>query len=382
MKDRYGFIDCVRGYAVLLVLTCHLAYEFPGLPYPVHRVVVMGWHGVQMFFIASAVTLMMSWRRQREKSGQPNARAFFVRRFMRIAPAYYFAAIVYFFLLPPRVDVGFWHILATLGFVNAWHPAWLPTIPGSWTVVPGGWSISVEFGFYALFPLLATWTTTFSRALILLALSLVIGVACDTTAARLMAPYFEEPGLSNFLYFWLPNEFIVFVLGVCLYFTIDVSMRDENEAIRAQLRRWSTPVAALALLAFAAIAWLQAPLIWTLTDPRPPTFVLVSLAFTLFIFMLSTTTRSLFVNPIIALIGRVSFSAYLWHFAALTLLTRFPGLFHTDATSWTAIIAYGLSWMALVPLVVAVSWASWFVIEDPMIRLGHKMAVTLGTRPA
>jgi hypothetical protein len=43
-----------------MVIVAYATYLFPSLPYPVHRLAVMGWFGVQLFFLASAVTLMMS----------------------------------------------------------------------------------------------------------------------------------------------------------------------------------------------------------------------------------------------------------------------------------------------------------------------------------
>ena len=64
-KQYFTLPIYVRGYAILLVITCHETYWFPELPYPVHRVTVLGWHGVQLFFLASAVTLMMSWQYRR-----------------------------------------------------------------------------------------------------------------------------------------------------------------------------------------------------------------------------------------------------------------------------------------------------------------------------
>jgi hypothetical protein len=49
-----------------MVIVAHATYLFPSLPCPVHRLAVMGWIGVQLFFLASAVS----------------------RRFFRLAPAY------------------------------------------------------------------------------------------------------------------------------------------------------------------------------------------------------------------------------------------------------------------------------------------------------
>src|SRR6185437_8663436 len=97
-KRHFLYIDCVRGYAILMVITCHVTYLYPQLPYPIHRLAASGWYGVQLFFLASCVTLLMSWNGEVAKHGSVNVINFFIRRFFRIAPAYYAAAVLYYFL--------------------------------------------------------------------------------------------------------------------------------------------------------------------------------------------------------------------------------------------------------------------------------------------
>jgi peptidoglycan/LPS O-acetylase OafA/YrhL len=69
-KVGYAYIDCLRGYAILLVIPCHLTYSYLDLPYPVHRLTVLGWHGVQLFFLTSCLTLLMSWRGEVSRLGR------------------------------------------------------------------------------------------------------------------------------------------------------------------------------------------------------------------------------------------------------------------------------------------------------------------------
>ena len=49
-KAHFAYIECARGYAILFVIICHTTYLFPGLPYPVHRLTVLGWYGVAIVF--------------------------------------------------------------------------------------------------------------------------------------------------------------------------------------------------------------------------------------------------------------------------------------------------------------------------------------------
>ena len=50
------YLDCIRGYAIFMVIVCHLTSVYPELPYPVLRQATNGWYGVQLFFLAFAST--------------------------------------------------------------------------------------------------------------------------------------------------------------------------------------------------------------------------------------------------------------------------------------------------------------------------------------
>ncbi|MFL5251772.1 MAG: acyltransferase family protein, partial [Rhodopila sp.] len=88
-----------------------------------HRLTTQGWYGVQLFFMASAITLMMSWHGERNRRGRADVRAFFIRRFFRIAPAYYAGALLYYFVCPPVMGFDIFKLVPWLGFLNDWHPA-------------------------------------------------------------------------------------------------------------------------------------------------------------------------------------------------------------------------------------------------------------------
>src|ERR1700761_4987006 len=118
---KYPYIDALRGYAVLFVITCHTGGMFRNMPYPVKKLTNVGWHGVQLFFLISCVPLMMSWRSD-ERKGIASPQSFWARRFFRISPMYYLAALFYFFAEPPASGFDFGQMLASLVFVNAWHP--------------------------------------------------------------------------------------------------------------------------------------------------------------------------------------------------------------------------------------------------------------------
>src|ERR1700722_18847017 len=117
-----------------------------------------GARGVQLFFVVSALTLMLSWHARDDGVG-----AFYIRRVFRIAPMFWLAIVLYLAL----AGVSFryngpqaltWsNVLASAAFLHGFHPE---TIDG---IVPGGWTIANEMTFYILFPLLA-WALPSWRA--------------------------------------------------------------------------------------------------------------------------------------------------------------------------------------------------------------------------
>jgi peptidoglycan/LPS O-acetylase OafA/YrhL len=51
---HFDYVDALRGYAILLVITVHSSQYFPALSYPVKMLADQGARGVQLFFVASA----------------------------------------------------------------------------------------------------------------------------------------------------------------------------------------------------------------------------------------------------------------------------------------------------------------------------------------
>jgi peptidoglycan/LPS O-acetylase OafA/YrhL len=368
-KPHFAYIECVRGYAILLVITCHATYLFPELPYPVHRVTVLGWHGVQLFFLASAVTLMMSWQYEKTRDGSVDAGAFFLRRFFRIAPAYYLASVLYFWLEPPNGGFDPLQAVATYLFVNAWHPALMGVTPEAWSVVPGGWSIGVEFTFYAVFPVLACTITSLSRAVYLFLGTVLIGGALNAWLwPSLEATHGALPA-DNFLYFWFPNQMNVFALGLCLYYLLE---RDRGR--RSVLAAHPNLIAALSVAITAGTTFIAMPHWLNLLVPLPPTFLVVSLGFMVFVLALARSRRGFFLNGPSALMGRVSFSAYLLHVAVLKVVADQPFLRNVfRMTGWAAVVAFAVTLTCVVLIVLAGSWCTYRLIETPMIGFGKAL---------
>jgi peptidoglycan/LPS O-acetylase OafA/YrhL len=118
-----------------LVIAVHSSQYFDDLPIGVRALADQGARGVQLFFVASAMTLCMSWH-----SRNDGALPFYIRRFFRIAPMYYLSIPLFLW------DRGFgpsilrtrWNWLATHCYgcdIHTWPDAGYHHECGSWFVV-------------------------------------------------------------------------------------------------------------------------------------------------------------------------------------------------------------------------------------------------------
>jgi peptidoglycan/LPS O-acetylase OafA/YrhL len=366
---KYDFIDALRGYAVMLVITSHIGRVFPQLPYPVTRQTEFGWYGVQLFFLMSCVTLLLSWRGDEQK-GRANAADFLLRRFFRIAPLYYLATGYYFVTQPPPGGFDPWQLLASLSFVNAWHPATTPTLPWRWYVVPGGWSIGVEFTFYAIFPIVVARIRSFRMASAAFAAALVIGIAGNALGHAIFAGAYNEEYVLNFLFYWFPGQLPVFALGAVLYFALQHTWRP-GDATAAILRRHANTILLVCLALCVLVAALPMPKILAL---NLPSYMAASFIFAVMALTLGNAPGSIFINRPIRALGTVSFSAYIIHFSVIHwLATWLPGWFGVNETKWSAILHFVALWLAVLLVTFGISSALYAVIEKPMIALGRRV---------
>ena len=219
----------------------------------------------------------MSWNFEINKNGFGDLAGFLHSQVLfRIAPAYYAAGVLYYFLSPPQGGFDAWQMLTSMTFINAWTPAWTPTVQTAWSVVPGGWSIGVEYTFYLIFPLFAAWVTSLSRALIGVLASIVIGIITNYAASAALSGSYTSVEVDNFLFFWFFNQMSVFALGGVLFFIPQAMTESLSKPGRVILQNNATLFAFAALAAFYALAYL--PLGHYLgSAPYIPSFLAVSI---------------------------------------------------------------------------------------------------------
>jgi peptidoglycan/LPS O-acetylase OafA/YrhL len=298
---KLNYIDFLRGIAVLLVILVHTSQSIEGLSQPLANLAGYGQMGVQLFFLVSAYTLCLSAeKRKEEKSKNIN---YFIRRFFRIAPLYYFAIAFYMIrsCLQNFMESGYFipseqyslpNLFANLLFIHGFYP------PANNNIVPGGWSIGTEMMFYVFFPIIFNILNKVKGKNIWLVimmpmLALIINISFQFILG-------VEAKSNSFLYFNLINQLPVFLIGFALFWS-------ERAGLLNYLN-WKTDI--ISFVSFSTIV----TLLWKLKPLYAFSIIpfLVALSF-FFLYDLFSKIKSLN-NPVIVELGRVSFSLYIFHF--------------------------------------------------------------------
>jgi peptidoglycan/LPS O-acetylase OafA/YrhL len=141
----FGSLDGLRAVAILAVLWHHHANNsLPGW-----RITTRGFLGVDLFFVISGFLIVTLLLRERRRTGTLSLRDFYVRRFLRIFPAYYLILLVVAtvaFLKPGGTSSEFvkQDIPYALFFLSNLVPMQ--------SLLSITWSLSVEEQFYMVVP--------------------------------------------------------------------------------------------------------------------------------------------------------------------------------------------------------------------------------------
>ncbi len=351
---KLDYINAIRGLAILGVIMVHSSqYGEFSVPKIISNIIGQGARGVQLFYLASAFTLFISFKNRFTSEKFP-IRNFFLRRFFRIAPMYYLGICYYIFQngLGPRYWLGdatnitSLNIISNLTFLHGFNPYWITSL------VPGGWSIAVEMTFYAFLPYMFSRLKNLNQAFnfFIICLLLKLGLHLFFMKYNLIS---DHRLWSEYLFLYFPSQLPVFCLGIILYFVVI-----ENESIRN--------ISGDSILVFSALLLLQfgSGIQFLLSN-----HILFGVVFFILSFSLSKFQFKLLVNPIVNYIGKISFSMYLVHFAVLHWLTILNFINYSE----NGILNYVMRFSFVTVLTIIVSSIFYKLIEVPFQDLGKKI---------
>ncbi len=148
MLQKFYGLDHLRALAILLVLVFHYQLKLFH-PTWTEWFMQIGWTGVDLFFVLSGFLISSQLFGEIKNEGRISLKAFFIKRFFRILPIYFFVVAVYFLFPLLREKEALPQLWKFLTFTQNFG---LDT--KHFGTFSHAWSLCVEEHFYLLFPLL------------------------------------------------------------------------------------------------------------------------------------------------------------------------------------------------------------------------------------
>jgi peptidoglycan/LPS O-acetylase OafA/YrhL len=341
-----SYIDGIRAIAVLSVFIYHLNPNIlPG-----------GFAGVDVFFVVSGYVVSLSLDRYKDVSLPAFLAIFYSRRLKRIVPALLFClliSVVFATLFIPASSLtrshaktalyaffGLSNIVLSRGNNDYFGPA------AEFNPFTHTWSLGVEEQFYVIFPFIfVLWTST--RKSHHKKLAAIIYTALLILSLAISIWYSQTNKLHE--YYLITSRFWQLASGILLYQFV----KSRHEAKLDRFRPWFYPIsfaAAGLLIGGLFISDVQHfPMPWALTVVIGTFLLLLSMHY-----VDGGAVRALLNIRPLRLIGKWSYSLYLWHWPVIVLF------------KWTVGIDAPLKIAAVVLITVTMSCISYYFIENPV----------------
>lgn len=390
-------LDGARGLSCLGVAIAHIAGHYSPHAAAATKIGLVGTTLI-FFYALSGFLLFLPYVRglyvDRDAARLPNTKNFVVHRIARILPGYLavFLLVNFVFqvsyvqnasLQPPGTDAGTGMItdpgqlIANLTLTQSYFPAYFQT------GINPAWSLTLEYAFYASLPLSGllmyallrrTGLTPTRIAVIPPLIMVAIGFVAKLFVPALIAHFHIT---SDVLLNWGPNWVAVFLrsflanadnfaFGMLAAVVIVVMERHLlREGIARRVRLYST----IALLP-TAVAFVGAFLV---AGGQYQTSAVAIGAALLILIMVAPLARGrdsgiarLLETAPMRFVGRVSLSAYLWHFPVLLLLGRW-GLMAGDTVAGML-----LNVVVALAATLLISTVTYYLVERPAIQVTRK----------
>lgn len=352
LRARIIGLDGVRGLLCLSIAVTHITGHYSPNTAGIWKTNLFGFSLVY-FFVLSGFLLSLPFIRNlikdRSSAVLPNVTDYTVHRLARIMPAYILIFLFVNFVLqvsyvenpalqPVGTDDGTGMItdpgmlIANLTLTQSYFPAYIQT------GINPSWSLTLEYAFYALLPLLFVGIFALRKRLainpLVLATSVPVFLLVVGLVGRALIPLvFAHAGTSDFMLLnWGPNWAAVFTKSIftnadnfalgMLAAILFVAM--ERGALPERLSRRVRTISAIAilptLLASGVLLVVASQFVTAGVGLVAALMVLIVVA-PLARHQKSKLATALDFKPI-RFVGEISLSAYLWHFPVLLMLGR------------------------------------------------------------
>jgi len=333
-------LDGLRAVAVAAVIVGHADYPVRGVPADL---------GVSAFFVLSGFLITRLLVREWNTTGDLSLSRFYLRRTMRIFPAYYAFLLLSFVIDRHQGQHWDWRLLAsgvtyTVNYFNALHHH-----PN--TSIAHAWSLAVEEQFYLVWPLLFLLLARRGRH------ALVAGV---TTLAVMALAWRSVLGLwlhadTAYLYNAFDTRFDNLAVG-CVF----ALLADRPSVARAVDNLAARPWRAWATLGLLLVSRLATPEAYHYSIGFTVDAVLVALLIAQLLVLYRSWSWRWLEHPVMRYLGIISYPIYLYHAwgpsIARHLVPNTPAAIFTGGVVATVLLAMG----------------SYYVVERPFLRLKRR----------
>lgn len=347
-RRNFG-LDLVRAIAILIVLISHARQSLQD-PDSGLALTYGGWFGVELFFALSGFLIgTILIRLFGDGVSARSLGRFWVRRWMRTLPAYFFILAFYW--------IAFGSFQASDLFLLQWP------IDGNQGIVPVSWSLAVEEWFYILFPLaVLLCAVLFGKR------AMGIAIVAFILAPLLYRSFQYSTGLDPMSIRVNPFRFDGMAYGVAAAYVMSIKgWRDSIE------RYWHLAAAtAFLLLAFDFLRYNGARLGVPLPFQIPSwhhqvtayTVSGVCAALIVVALYLRSPNVGRIASVVVSYISMVSYSLYLWHLFIFGMIIRY-------FSDYKGIGLYGV---VILTAIIAAS-LPYVLIETPFMKLRDYLTV-------
>ena len=360
-------IDALRGWAILLVFFFH-AWGISGgssasEPSLWFSYVAAGRTGVTLFFVISGFLLSIPWLRAMQSPDipMPSLKNYYAARVLRIVPLYYLAVLTAC-IVSGSWDTGFKAFtFQVVGFeVFPFSVVW--------------WTLVTEVQFYLLLPLLIWLLAGGAKRRMIFLLVLVFWAA--TYVSQVLDNPSDEKVRSYLLTKSLFGRLPAFLLGM---FSAWIFVRARQVPMLSA--NWISGVGAVAILLALYVNGMVLQHSVSLGEWRSESnwhqhHTYEAILWSIVVLVLTLTKPFFYgvlINPVLAVVGKISYSLYLWHVPILFYL-MYPAKERLGAAFSQSLTFYLLTFAAL-SLSLLASLFTYKYVELPGLNLKRRLPV-------
>jgi peptidoglycan/LPS O-acetylase OafA/YrhL len=330
---RGSYIPTLDGWRAISIALVIVSHALPGAPY----LASLGTLGVSVFFAISGYLICTLLLKEHERNGSISLGGFYTRRAFRILPpAMTYMGVLLILGLAPMTDV------MRCVFVAANYSVLASSYLGHF------WSLSMEEHFYLFWPTILTLLRPRRAAMFAgVAIPVVLGWRLWALTHAQVGIFYHRTDVR------LDAFFAPCLLAILLH---------RSRRLQEKLKRWLSPATILGLAGLLALTFFASR--WEVhieAVQKTLQSLTIPLIVTGTVLNSGSWLGKLLELSLLRLVGRISYSLYLWQEFAVVALPAVP-------------IAIRLTGS----LVAAV--ASYYLIEQPFIRLGARLRQWLAPR--